>query len=152
MKNNSAKALWGDFLDAHLEYASEDLPIIDHFCDNKEDADMCLELVLSGDKCATSHSLLGLQLRNEPLPKIGDFLIVTNWEGVAKCIVQTQQVRLVPFFSITPAYAQLEGEGDKSLAHWKKVHWEYYTRELAPFNRIPRESMIIVCETFKKVF
>ena len=48
--------------------------------------------------------------------------------------------------------AQLEGEGDKSLAHWKKVHWEYYTRELAPFNRIPRESMIIVCETFKKVF
>ena len=109
MKNHSAKALCGDFLDAHLEYASEELPIIHHFCDNKEDANMCLELVLSEYKGATSHSLLGLQLRNEPLPKMGDLLIVTDWEGVAKCIVQTQQVRMVPFFSITAAYGQLEG-------------------------------------------
>ena len=27
-------------------------------------------------------------------------------------------------------YAEIEGEGDKSLAYWNKVHWEYYTREM----------------------
>jgi len=152
MKNHSASAMWGDFLDAHLEYASLPAPKADHFCDNEKDANICASLVLSGEKSATSHSLLGLQLRKETLPKIGDFLIVTDWEGTAKCIVQTQRVRLVPFFSIREAYAKLEGEGDKSLSYWKKTHWEYYTRELASFNRVPRESMIIVCETFKKVF
>jgi len=54
--------------------------------------------------------------------------------------------------SANTTYAKLEGEGDKSLAHWKKVHWDYYTRELEPFGRVPRESMIIVCEEFEKVF
>ena len=56
------------------------------------------------------------------------------------------------FFSIDEKYALMEGEGDKSLAYWKKTHWDYYTRELAAYNRVPRESMIIVCEVFEKVF
>lgn len=152
MKNSSAKALWGDFLDAHLEYASYDIPQTDYFCDNEKDANTCLKLVMKGVKRATSHSLLGLQHRKEPLPKIGDFTIITDWSGEAKCIIRTTGVTLVPFFNIDEAYAKLEGEGDKSLAHWRKVHWDYYTRELETFDRLPRESMIIVCETFEKVF
>ena len=60
--------------------------------------------------------------------------------------------KLKPLFSINDDYARIEGEGDKSLAYWKQTHWEYYTRELAPFNRTPKESMIVVCEEFEKVF
>jgi uncharacterized protein YhfF len=46
----------------------------------------------------------------------------------------------------------LEGEGDKSLAYWKIVHWDYYTRELEAFDRVPRDSMIIVFQEFERVF
>ncbi|WP_394747784.1 ASCH domain-containing protein [Spongiimicrobium salis] len=152
MKNSSAKALWGDFLDAHLEYASCDAPRVDHFCDNEDDANECLQLVLKGTKRATAHSLLGLQYRNEALPKIGDFTVITDWKGTAKCIIRTTKVTLVPFFQVSEHFAQLEGEGDKSLAYWKEVHWAYYTRELEAFGRVPRESMIVVCEEFEKVF
>lgn len=152
MKNASARNLWGDFLDKHLEYAFAKEPIVSHFCDNKKDANTCLKLVLKGVKRATSHSLLGLQYRKEPLPKIGDFTIITDWDGNARCIVRTVAVELKPFFSIRESYAKLEGEGDKSLAYWKKTHWDYYTRELEPFGRVPRESMIVVCEIFEKVF
>jgi len=77
---------------------------------------------------------------------------VTNWNGKAQCIVRTTAVKFKPFFSIDDEYAKLEGEGDKSLEYWKKTHWEYYERELEPFNRVTRESMIIVCEEFEKVF
>ena len=87
-----------------------------------------------------------------PLPRLGDFTILTTWEGEAKCIVRTTAVRLKPFFSISASYAKLEGEGDGSLEYWKKAHWEYYTRELQPFGRVPRESMIVVCEIFERVF
>ncbi|NNE02308.1 MAG: ASCH domain-containing protein, partial [Eudoraea sp.] len=38
MKNASARNLWGDFLDKHLEYAFAEDPTVTHFCDNKEDA------------------------------------------------------------------------------------------------------------------
>ncbi|HZJ19442.1 MAG TPA: ASCH domain-containing protein, partial [Pricia sp.] len=105
-----------------------------------------------GIKRATSHSLLGMQYRKEALPKIGDFIVVTDWEGKAQCIVRTTKVTLKPFFAIDAAYAQREGEGDKSLAYWKKVHWEYFAKELAAFGRVPRESMIVVCQEFEMVF
>lgn len=152
MENASARALWGDYLDQHLEHAFVDAPKVVHFCANEQDANKCSDLVKKGIKRATSHSLLGLQYRNEPLPKIGDFIVVTNWAGDAQCLVRTTKVHLRPFFSIDEAYAKLEAEGDKSLEHWKRVHWDYYTQELEPFGRVPRESMIIVCQEFEKVF
>ncbi len=152
MENTSARNMWGDYLDKHLEHAFHEAPKTDFFGDNEKDANELAALVVKGVKRATSHSLLGLQYRNMPLPKIGDFLVVTNWAGEAQCLVQTTAVRLTPYFNIDAAYAALEGEGDQSLAYWKKVHWDYYTRELAAFDRLPRESMIIVCEEFKRVF
>ena len=150
--NTSARNLWGDYLDHHTEDAFADTPSVIHFCDNEQDANECAILVKKGIKRATTDSLLGLQYRKEPLPKIGDFIIVTNWEGKAQCIVRITKVTFKPFFSIDEAYARLEGEGDKSLDYWKKVHWDYYTRELEPFGRVPRESMILVCQEFEKVF
>ncbi|MGB5819096.1 MAG: ASCH domain-containing protein [Saonia sp.] len=152
MDNATARNMWGDYLDTHLEDAFAKAPKVIHFCDNQKDADECAALVSKGIKKATSHSLLGLQYRKEPLPKLGDFMVITNWAGKAKCIVKTTAVKLKPFFSIDEAYAQIEGEGDKSLDYWKKVHWDYYTRELEPFDRVPRESMIVVCQEFEKVF
>ncbi|MGI9552195.1 MAG: ASCH domain-containing protein [Aurantibacter sp.] len=152
MDNASANNMWGDYLKNHLEDAFHAPPKVYHFCDNQEDADRCAKLVKKGIKRATSDSLLGLQYRNEELPKKGDYIVVTNWEGKAQCIVETKKVILKPFFSIDEEFARLEGEGDKSLKYWKEVHWDYYTRELEPFGRVPRESMIVVCQEFDMVF
>tara|TARA_R110000796_G_scaffold37722_3_gene95121 strand:- start:76799 stop:77260 length:462 start_codon:yes stop_codon:yes gene_type:complete len=152
MDNASARNMWGDYLDKHLEDAFVDAPKVIRFYDNEKDANESVDLIIKDVKKAASHSLLGLQSRKEALPKIGDFLVITNWEGKAKCIVKTTAVKLKPFFSIDEEYAKKEGEGDKSLAHWKKKHWEYYSRELAEFNRLPRESMIVVCQEFEKVY
>ena len=152
MDNHSANNMWGDYLKNHLEDVFHEAPKAVHFCDNEQDANECARLVKTGVKKATSDSLLGLQYRNERLPKKGDYTVVTDWEGIALCIIETTKVTLKPFFSIDEEYAQMEGEGDKSLAHWKEVHWDYYTRELAEFERLPRESMIVVCQEFKKVF
>lgn len=152
MENSTARNMWGDFLDAHLEYAFVEAPKVIHFFDNEKDANHSLELVLNNTKKAMSHSLLGLQNRNEPLPKIGSFIVLTDWEGTAKCIVKTTAVKLKPLFSIDVDYAELEGEGDKSLDQWKNMYLNYFTRELAPFGRVPKESMIVVCVTFEKVY
>lgn len=144
--------MWGDFLDAHLEYAFVEAPKVMHLFDNEKDANHSVELVINNTKKAMSYSLLGLQNSNEPLPKIGSFIVLTDWEGTAKCIVKTTSVKLKPLFSIDGDYAQLEGEGDKSLDQWKNIYWNYFTRELATFKRVPKESMIVVCVTFEKVY
>ena len=151
MENASARNMWGDYLDAHLEHAFVDAPEAHHFYDNKEDADQSALLIKMGVKKAVSFSLLGLQYRNEPLPKMGVFKVITNWEGEAQCIIKTTAVRLKPFFSIDQTHCALEG-ANQTLESWKKYHWDYFTRELAPHGRVPRESMIVVCMEFEKVF
>lgn len=142
--------MWGDFLDAHLENAFKKVPKVVRFVENGLNADQTAKLVTKGRKRATSCSLLGLQFRKEPLPHVGDFLVITDWEGNAKCIVKITAVRLRPFFNITEDYAR--SEGYDSLQQWKEAYWEQYTQELAPFGRVPRESMIVVCQSFEKVF
>ncbi|MDT0538905.1 MULTISPECIES: ASCH domain-containing protein [Croceitalea] len=152
MENASARNLWGDFLDKHTEFAFEKAPEVGYFGDNEKDANNLAKLVQKEIKRATSYSLLGLQLHEKSLPKIGDFFIVTDWNGKAKCIIKTTSVKMMPYFSVHAEHARLEGEGDKSLEYWQKTHWEYYTRELEEFNRRPLESMIVVFERFEKVF
>ena len=152
MDNASARNMWGDYLDAHLEDAFHEAPKTIHFCDNEVEANTCIKLVLKGIKKATTHSLLGLQNKKERLPKIGDYTVLTDWDGNAKCIIKTTKVTLKPFFSVDDKYAKIEGIGDKSLTHWKKIHWEGFTRELNTFNRSPKESMIVVCQEFENIF
>ena len=150
MNNASARHMWGDYLDTHLQYAFVHEPRVTHLGDNVKDSETQLNQVISGKKRAISHSLLGLQLRKEPLPKIGDFTVLTDWNGKARCIIRTVAVRLTPFFSIRSSYAKMDGNG--SLDEWKDAQWAYYSRELEPFGRVPRDSMIVVCEVFEKVF
>ncbi len=152
MENKTAKTLWTAFLEQFPEYASAAEPRTDHFGDTEDIANSCLELVLKGKKQATSHSLLGLQLRGEPLPKIGDLTIITDWEGQARCIIRTAKVTLKPYFKVGPADSRLEGEGDGSLEYWRESHRAYYSRELAPFGRVPSDSMIVVFEVFDCLF
>ena len=152
MENASARNLWGDYLEQHIEYAFAQEPHVNSLSEDKDESQRQLKLILSGKKRAFSHSLLGLQYRKEKLPKIGDFTIITDIEGNAKCILRTVAVRLKPYFSIRESYAKIEGEGDLSLDYWKRWHWDRITLELDQYQRVPRESMIIVCEYFDKVF
>jgi len=152
MENASARNMWGTYLKNHLEDVFHETPKTRYFGDNEQDANENAKLIKRGVKKAISYSLLGLQNRNEPLPKIGDYIVVTDWNGEAQCIVATTTVLLKPYFSIDTIYAQLEANGDKTLDSWKKYHWDFFTRELQGFKREPRESMIVVCQTFEKVY
>ncbi|MGB5357083.1 MAG: ASCH domain-containing protein, partial [Eudoraea sp.] len=84
MENASARNLWGDYLDQHIEYAFAQEPHVNSLSEDKDESQRQLKLILSGKKRAFSHSLLGLQYRKEKLPKIGDFTIITDIEGNAK--------------------------------------------------------------------
>jgi len=153
VKNNysSVKSLWNDFLHKNPNNKIKETPISFYFCDNKKDADECADLVVKKIKQATATSLWWFEKNNESLPKIGNQYIVTDWNGYAKAVVEVTKVEETPYNQITAEFAQSEGEGDKSLAYWKKVHQAYYTREMEPFNESFDENMIIVCEYFKTI-
>ncbi|GAA4795375.1 ASCH domain-containing protein [Olivibacter ginsenosidimutans] len=145
-------SFWKEFQNEMPEYSGVETPPSYYFCDNEKDADECAELVSEGIKQATTHSLPGLQINEEKLPAIGDMAIVTDWDGIPKAITKTVKVQLVKFKDITAEYAFIEGEGDRSLSYWQKVHWDYYTRELSDHGLQPSENMELVCEYFETIW
>ena len=150
----SVPAMWQAYLATRGETpAGAHQPLSSwHFCDNEQDADECARLVRAGVKRATSPSLWYFQSRGELPPRVGEEHVVTNWAGEAQCVIRTTRVEIVPFHQVSEAHAAAEGEGDGTLTWWRRIHWEYYHRELQGTGLEPREDMPIVCEYFERVF
>ncbi|MDU8884880.1 ASCH domain-containing protein [Yeosuana sp. MJ-SS3] len=148
----SVESLWNDFLKDNPNNSIKKQPITYHFCDNEHDANECVELVVQGIKQASATSLWWYQKHQEPLPKIGDQHIITDWNGHARAIIEITKVTPKPYQEITHEFAEIEGEGDKSLEYWRRVHEAYYTREMQPYGKKFNEDMIIVCEYFKTIY
>lgn len=148
----SVPALWSAYLSQSGGDPATPVPSSWHFCDNEHDANECVRLVLAGLKRATTPSRWYFEAHQLPLPAVGDLEIVTNWDGVAQCIIRTTAVDIVRFCDVTAEYARLEGEGDRSLISWRAEHWGYYRRELRGTRFVPQEDMPLVCQRFEVVF
>jgi uncharacterized protein YhfF len=153
---DSVEQMWSAFLATCPEYEAAEAAAASysawHFCDDQASADELSELVLAGRKRATAGSLWAYELEKEPLPKVGDLSVITDWEGRARCVIHTTAVEVVPFDAVTPEFAATEGEGDGSLEYWRKAHWAFFTSELQGTGREPRPDMPVVCERFEVVF
>jgi uncharacterized protein YhfF len=123
-----------------------------HFCDDEASANALAELTLKGIKQATASLHAIYAVEGEPVPKPGDLSVITNWDKEAVCIIETKSVEILPFGSITEEHARIEGEGDKSLAYWRAVHEEFFTREAKEAGLEFSEESLVVFETFAVVY
>ncbi len=123
-----------------------------HFCSTQPAADELAELVLKGEKRGTATSIWSLEAEEEPMPEVGDVSIITDWNGKAICIIKTVVLETVPFNEVTETFAAAEGEGDKTLEYWRKVHQEVFSQELSEFGLKFSEDMPVLCETFEVVW
>lgn len=122
------------------------------FGDGAAMADELAALVLQGTKRATAGALWAFEAEGEALPRPGDLSIVTDGSGTPRCVIETLSVEVVPFRDVTAAFAHTEGEGDRSLAYWRRVHRAFFTRECAAVGRAFDEAMPVVCERFEVRF
>ena len=123
-----------------------------HFCDNEQDADELAALVRAGRKRATASAYWTYEYEEEPIPEVGEYSVITDWHGEAQCVIRTISVEVVPFNEVTADFAATEGEGDRSLRHWREVHWAFFSRELESLGRQPDETMPVICEKFIVVY
>lgn len=150
----SVKKMWQDFL---VDQGQDPLNSLWtytswHFEVTKEAANKLARLVLKGKKRATASSMWVEIHDNGEIPKVGDYSIITDWEGKAQCIIQTTQLDIVPYKNVTEAFARCEGEGDLSLDYWKAVHEVYYKKECERINKDFTEEMPVLCERFQLVY
>src|SRR5208282_6055992 len=109
------------------------------FGDSPALADELLALVLVGRKTATcwaaSEGGKGVE--------VGKRWIVKDGQGRARAVLETVEVTRRRFEEVDEGFAFDEGEGDRSLAYWRRAHTNYFTRrgDFAP-------RMELYCERF----
>lgn len=122
------------------------------FCGGGKVADELANLVLEGKKTATTSSLIAYETENAPLPEIGAYSIVQFDNDEAACIIQTTNITLKPFDEVDEEFAAKEGEGDLSLAYWKKVHRPFLGMDYEAINKPFDEKCICVLEEFRLIY
>ena len=123
-----------------------------YFCNNEKDANELAGLVKKGIKKATASLHCLYEIENELIPEVGDYAVITNWKGVAQSIIQITSINTIPFKEVTEEFAAKEGEGDKTLSFWRKVHRKVFTLELKEYSKKFSEDMLVVCEEFAVVY
>ena len=114
--------------------------------------DKLADLVLHRIKTATCSAYCLYEMEGEDIPKVGEYSVILDSLDNAVCIVKTTKVYLCPFDQVSPEHAYKEGEGDRSLAYWRRIHEEFFADELKPAGMEFNTKMILVCEEFEVVY
>ncbi|KAB8308608.1 ASCH domain-containing protein [Rahnella contaminans] len=91
------------------------------FGDTESSADELAKRVMAGTKTATCSNL-----DDDPEPEPGEVFIVVDGRNNPVCAVQLTEVKQVPFDQVTEQHAWEEGEGDRTLAYWRKEHQRFF--------------------------
>lgn len=114
--------------------------------------DALAELVLQGIKTATASAYPLYELEGAPLPQAGEYSVILDSRNEAVCVIQTEKVMLCPFNQVGEEQAWKEGESDRTLEYWRKVHRKFFSEELQTAGLTFDEEMPVVCEEFVRVF
>lgn len=114
--------------------------------------DQLADLVLRGEKTATSSAYELYGLTGEPLPQAGEYSVILDGSGQAVCVTETLEVFTLPFCDVPASHAFQEGEGDKSLDYWREVHTAFFRACLEKAGLSFSETTPVLCETFRVVY
>jgi len=153
-KKSKIDMFWHEYLQTLPDGAEAliDMPEAWGFGDSPEMAEELGRLVLEGIKTATASAVWEYEVTNEPFPQVGDLSIILDGQGDPLCIIETVEVMVRPYNEVDPQFAYDEGEGDRSLAYWRKAHFNFFTRFLPNIGLQFSEIIPLVLERFRVIY
>jgi uncharacterized protein YhfF/cyclopropane fatty-acyl-phospholipid synthase-like methyltransferase len=114
-------------------------------------AEELAELTVAGRKRATTSLPIEYTSLGEPLPRVGDLSIIVRGSGRPAALIECTELEIVPFGSVDAAFAAVEGEGDGSLAYWRRAHIEYFTGVCQRLGGSFDDSTEVICHVFRVI-
>lgn len=149
--NDLVKQFWQEFCEKS-EVKPETPYQVWYFGNSSEMAKELAGLVISGKKTATASLVVINEIKPEIAPINDGYSVVTDFEGNPLCVIQTSEIRHLPFDEVDAEFAFDEGEGDQTLEDWRDGHWQYFTQEAAELGIEFNEKSLICCERFRLLF
>lgn len=122
------------------------------FGGSKAMADIIIPLVQSGEKTGTFA--LGAEFESDPsrAPQVGDWYVVTWFEGPPVLLFRVTEVEVVPFEGISDRHVEVEGPNARDVKVWRDIHWPYWGAMLRKMGREPSMQMPVIFHRFEVVY
>ena len=146
------KNFWDEFCQQNSDVNIDESYQVWFFHNNQADSVELASLVLQGKKTATASLAAVNELMPEIAPVNDGFSVVTDFNGNPLFVIQTAEIRHLPFDEVDAQFAFDEGEGDQMLNDWRKRHWKYFTKESKELSIEFNEKSLICCERFRLLF
>ena len=123
--------------------------VVVSFGDSAALANELLGLVVEGTKRATASLARNYGDGLEPLPKVGDYVLVLAGDRAPRLIYQTTDIVVKPLIEVDDQFAFDEGEGDRTRTTWLANHRDFFTREAERGGFAMNDDILTVFERFK---
>lgn len=118
---------------------------------DKETSTYLSSLVLMNKKKATTSALESFTIDNEPLPKKGNKYVLTDFDDNPLAIIETTNVAILPYNSVTWEMAQKEGDVD-DMASWHQNYDDFFEEDSDIMGYDFTTDMPIVFEEFEMIY
>ena len=123
------------------------LPNAWSFGNTPQMADELGELVLKGIKTATCSRYLGENVLDN-----AGLSIIVNSKGDILCLIETYELTIRRYQDVDADFAKAEGEGNLSLDYWRRVHWDFFSKEAKIKGYEVSKNMLLSCERFRVIY
>lgn len=145
----TAKELWHEFCVS--KGIAEDTPYEAWaFCGGGPTGDELAALVLKGIKFGTASALDDYIYEDalDELPKVGDYSVILLDNNEAVCVIRDYDVYTRPFGEVSHFHGYSEGEDERTLDSWRRIHTEAFGPDLKEIGYPLTNASKIVCEKF----
>lgn len=116
--------------------------------------DYLAALVMQKIKTATAsgYDLYFIPGEEEKLPQVGSYSVIEDSKEQAVCVIQTTKTSVKLFSEVGEDQAYKEGEGNRSLEYWRRVHEEFFAEDFTECGIAFNHKSKILCEEFQVLF
>jgi uncharacterized protein YhfF len=144
---------WEEFLNSIDSSALPANPYVEaSYAGNPAISDELIDLYISGKKTAGSSLVEDYQTAGDPLPKVGDYWIALGGGGNPRIILKIVSTETHKFKDVPERIARAEGEGDRSLEYWRRVHTQAYSPYLASWGVHDLSESHVITQFFELVY
>jgi uncharacterized protein YhfF len=150
LRTPETEAMWQAYVAANPSVSSRYEVVA--FGDSADMADELADLVVNGPKRATAGALRDYELDEEPVPQVGDHVVLIDGGKRPVAIWRTTDVEVKPLDQVTESFAWDEGEGDRSLTYWVDAHQRFFRRSAETNGWTYDDQIMTVFERFTVVW
>lgn len=145
-------AFWDAARAAHPEAGLPDHYHVRWIGLDAESTRQIIDLIRAKDKTGTFTLPWIVDHTDQPEPKVGDAIILIDFDGKPSLLVRLTQVRRILFGAVTAADIAIDGSPVRDLAVWKPLHTAYWNNLLKPFGLSVSDDMPFWAEPFDLIY